>query len=42
LFSKSRKPTRDDCNDLARKLLTVYPWMKDEGFGPAYHTWSKK
>ena len=27
---------RDDCKDLARKLIIVYPWMKDDGFGPAY------
>lgn len=38
LFSKHPKPTRDDCVALARKLILVYPWMKDHnnGLGPSY------
>ena len=38
LFSKSQKPNRDDCGDLARKLILAYPWMKDDvgGLGPSY------
>ena len=30
LFSYSAKPTRADCNQLARKLILTYPWMRDD------------
>ena len=39
LFSKSRKPTRADCDDLARKLILKYPCTKDDlgsGYVSAY------
>ena len=37
LFSKSRKPARNDCVEMGRKLIMAYPWMKDDGrLGPSY------
>ena len=37
LFSKSVKPTRNDCVEIARKLIMAYPWMRDDvGIGPSY------
>lgn len=39
LFASSRKPTRDDCNCHARKLILKYPFMKDDmgnGYVSAY------
>lgn len=30
LFAKSRKPTRSQCEDLARKLILKYPFVKDD------------
>ena len=29
-FTRSRKPCRYDCGSLARKLILVYPFMKDD------------
>ena len=30
LFSYSTKPTCADCDQLARKLIVTYPWMRDD------------
>ena len=30
LFSYSAKPTRADCDQLARKLILTYPWMRND------------
>lgn len=30
LFITSGKPSRDDCEQLARKLILVYPFAKDD------------
>ena len=30
LFTRSKKPCRYDCGSLARKLIMVYPFMKDD------------
>ena len=39
LFSRSKKPTQADCDDIARKLILKYPCTKDDigcGYGSAY------
>ena len=30
LFTTSHKPTRDDCNHMAQKLILKYPFAKDD------------
>ena len=30
LFSTSTKPIRAECEELGRKLILTYPWMKDD------------
>lgn len=30
LFSKTSKPIRSDCEELSRRLILTYPWMKDD------------
>ena len=40
LFAKSSKPTRSDCEKVARKLILVYPFARDNlgnGYVSIYH-----
>ena len=41
LFARSRKPSRDECDCHARKLILKYPFMRDDmGNGCVSNSWS--
>lgn len=39
LFARSSKPDRSDCDQIARKLILKYPFMKDDIGNVAMDMW---